>query len=251
MPDAKTSATTDGHDGLRGLDRLLRLQDLDLQLARLTARLEQIEGGADVRTTRERRSVAETALGELKLSIDDVAREQRKLEGDVESIDHKRRDEEHRLYDGTVANPKELQAIRAEVESLAARKGRMEDALLEVMERLEELEAQRPSLEQAAAEARADVDRVLASDADELERIERDIGHLSRDREAVVPGIDPGLLRLYEDLRKQKRGVGAAALKDGVCQGCHQKLSPMEIDRMKRAGGVWRCENCRRILVPA
>ncbi len=40
-----------------------------------------------------------------------------------------------------------------------------------------------------------------------------------------------------------------AALVDGVCQGCHQKLSPMELDRLKRASGVRRCDYCRRILV--
>jgi predicted nucleic acid-binding Zn-ribbon protein len=249
IPDADT--TVSDTSGLRGMDRLLRLQDLDLQIARLTARLDQIEGGADVRSTRERVAAAEAALGDLKLSIDDVAREQRKLEGDVESIDHKRRDEERRLYDGTVAHPKELQAIRAEVESLAGRKARMEDRLLEVMETLEELESRRPALEQDMAEARGGLDQILHSDAEELERIERDLGHLRRDREALVPAVDAGLLKLYEDLRKLKKGVGAAALKDGVCQGCHQKLSPMELDQMKRAGGVWRCGNCRRILIPA
>ena len=46
-------------------------------------------------------------------------------------------------------------------------------------------------------------------------------------------------------------GTGAAALKDGVCQGCHQKLSAMELSRLKRGGGVKRCEYCRRILVDA
>jgi predicted nucleic acid-binding Zn-ribbon protein len=248
IPDADTTMSD---ASLRGMDRLLRLQELDLQIARLTARLDQIEGGADVRTTRERVAAAEAELGDLRLSIEEVAREQRKLEGDVESLDHKRRDEERRLYDGTVAHPKELQAIRAEVESLSARKGRLEDRLLEVMEALEELESRRPPLEQAVAVARGGLDQVLHSDAEELERIERDLGHLGRDREALVPAVDAGLLKLYEGLRKLKKGVGAAALKDGVCQGCHQKLSPMELDQMKRAGGVWRCGNCRRILVPA
>jgi len=56
-------------------------------------------------------------------------------------------------------------------------------------------------------------------------------------------------LELYEELRPQKKGVAAAALIDGVCQGCHEKLSAMEVDRLKHADGVKRCEYCRRILV--
>jgi len=57
------------------------------------------------------------------------------------------------------------------------------------------------------------------------------------------------LLALYEDLRRSKKGVGVAELRAGICQGCHQKLSAMELDRLKRTEGVKRCEYCRRILI--
>ena len=36
---------------------------------------------------------------------------------------------------------------------------------------------------------------------------------------------------------------------DGVCQGCHQQLSAVDLDRLRRADGVRRCVQCRRILV--
>ena len=57
------------------------------------------------------------------------------------------------------------------------------------------------------------------------------------------------LLGLYEDLRRQKRGVGAAALTDSVCQACHQQLSHVYLDRLRHSEGVRRCEYCRRILI--
>ena len=65
----------------------------------------------------------------------------------------------------------------------------------------------------------------------------------------AAASIDAELLELYEDLRAHKKGVGAAALVDGVCQGCHETLSAVELDRIKRAEGIARCEHCRRILV--
>jgi predicted nucleic acid-binding Zn-ribbon protein len=43
--------------------------------------------------------------------------------------------------------------------------------------------------------------------------------------------------------------VGAAALVDGVCQGCHETLSAVELDHVRHAQDVPRCEHCRRILV--
>ena len=42
---------------------------------------------------------------------------------------------------------------------------------------------------------------------------------------------------------------GAAALVDVVCQACHEKLSALELDRLKHTEGVKRCEYCRRIVV--
>jgi predicted nucleic acid-binding Zn-ribbon protein len=83
----------------------------------------------------------------------------------------------------------------------------------------------------------------------ELERFEDELAENRATREKLVPEFDDELLELYEELRGQKRGVAVAALVDGVCQACHEKLSAMELDRLKRTEGVKRCEYCRRIVV--
>jgi predicted nucleic acid-binding Zn-ribbon protein len=31
--------------------------------------------------------------------------------------------------------------------------------------------------------------------------------------------------------------------------GCHEKLSAMELDKLRKTDGVKRCEYCRRILI--
>jgi predicted nucleic acid-binding Zn-ribbon protein len=36
---------------------------------------------------------------------------------------------------------------------------------------------------------------------------------------------------------------------DGVCRACHEKLSALELDRLKHTDGIKRCEYCRRIVV--
>ena len=43
--------------------------------------------------------------------------------------------------------------------------------------------------------------------------------------------------------------VAAVALEDGVCEGCHQMLSAVYLDRLKRSEDIRRCEYCRRILI--
>ena len=115
---------------------------------------------------------------------------------------------------------------------------------------------QREALEAGAAEARgtseqlrATVDQVAGASAQELAAVIAELEQRTAERASIAAEIDPELLELYEDLRSQKKGVGAATLVDGVCQGCHEQLSAMQLDKLKKTDGVRRCEHCRRILV--
>src|SRR5439155_4808540 len=96
-------------------ERLIQLQELDLSIDRLNARREMLEGQEDIRAASQRAAEAETRLGELKLDVDRVAREQLRLESDIDSMERKIEAERKRLYDGSVANAKELQSIEAEI----------------------------------------------------------------------------------------------------------------------------------------
>jgi len=236
-------------DQPRGAAQLLKLQEVDSSLDRLRARRATLEGGAEAEAARQRMRAAETVAGELRLAIDEVSQAVRRLEGDAEGFEQKISGEERRMFDGSVANPKELESIQAEVTNLRNRKSRVEDEVLENMERREELEAQLAVAEKGVEESRTGLSDLMGESEEELQQIERDIARLEAERDALTPAIDQELLDLYEDLRRQKKGVGAAALVDGVCQGCHQQLSPVALDRLRRTDGVRRCEHCRRILV--
>jgi len=230
---------------------LLELQELDLSIDRLAARVVALESLEDIRAARERAGQFETAVGDLKLNRDDLAREQSRLETDLDSMLRKIEAERKRMFDGSVANAKELQAIEAEIANLSHRRTDKEDRVLELMEQREEIDSRLAPLEQELAGARTMEAEVERTSAAELVDIRRTLDQLRGRRTELAARFDPELVDLYEDLRQSKKGVGVAALVDGVCQGCHQQLSPMYLDRLKRDGGVRRCEYCRRILIPS
>lgn len=234
---------------IKGYDRLLELQELDMSIDRLEARRRDLEAGTDVDAARTQADDAGERVGELRLALDSVRREETRLEGEIASLDLRIQAEQGRLYDGSVANPRELQSIEAEVTNLRGRKTRLEDEELDQMERREELESRLPSLETELREARDRLAEVETSSERELEEIGTSLEQRRAERARLTPEVDEDLLDLYESLRSQKRGVGAAALKDGVCQGCHETLSPLALDRIRRSDDIPRCENCRRILV--
>jgi hypothetical protein len=101
----------------------------------------------------------------------------------------------------------------------------------------------------AAAEARKRWEETVGASADELADIAKHLEATATERGAIASQLDPELLDLYDDLRASKKGIGAAALVDGACQGCHQTLSAVQVDRLKKTEGIKRCEHCRRILV--
>jgi uncharacterized protein len=235
---------------MKGYDRLLDLQELDLSIDRLEQRRRELESQDDVEEARRQADAAEERVGELRLALDSVRREEGRLDNETTSLDLRIRAEQARMYDGSVANPRELQSIEAEINNLRARKARLEDEELDQMERREDMESRLPRLESELAEARRRLGDTESSSERELVEVARSLTERRAERETMIPEFDEDLLDLYESLRAQKRGVGAASLEDGVCQGCHEALSPLALDRLKRTEGIRRCENCRRILVP-
>lgn len=234
---------------MRGMDRLLDLQAIDTGIDRLEQRRGQLEAGEELSAARKEMEEAEARLGEIRLASDAVTSESRRLEHEIESMNAKLAAEEKRMYDGSIANAKELEALQHEIAALKERRSRAEDELLEQMVRREDLDTRGTAADTEVHEARARVDALGGDSVRELEGIETELTARRDERAAIVPEVDEELLELYEDLRRQKHGVGAAAIVDGVCQACHEQLSAVELDRLKRTDGVKRCEYCRRIVV--
>jgi predicted nucleic acid-binding Zn-ribbon protein len=229
--------------------RLLDLQALDLTIDRLTRRRHTLEAEEDLIAARAEADAAEAAFGELRLQIDAIDRDNAKLEHEIDSIGQKRAAEEVRMYDGSVANAKELEAMGREVENLKRRTTDREDELLAALEVREGIEVRAKDAEARVTELRTRVEQVSADTTTELSTVRADLERHAGERASLAEQIAPDLLELYDELRAQKKGVGAAALVDGVCQGCHETLSAVELDHVKHADGVPRCEHCRRILV--
>jgi hypothetical protein len=231
------------------MDRLLELQALDTSIDRLEQRQGQLEAGEELSAARKEMEEAEARLGELRLASDAIASESTRLEHEIDSISAKLAAEEKRMYDGSIANPKELEALQHEIASLKERRARAEDQLLEQMVRKEDIDARAADAERETAAARSRVEALGGDAMRELDQVVADLSTRRAEREALASAFDEELLELYEDLRRQKHGVGAAAIVDGVCQACHEKMSAVELERLRRTDGVKRCEYCRRIVV--
>ena len=229
--------------------RLLDVQDLDTRLDQTAHRRRTLPVLERIAELAAQVADLEAALVTSRTAASDLRRELAKAETDVEQVRSRAGRDRARLDAG--AGAKDAQALTSELESLARRQADLEDVELAVMERLEAHTATLADLERAHGElldqqavSTAERDRAQGELDDEAER-------LRTERAAAAAGLDAGLLALYEKLRTQLAGRGAAALRGRQCDGCRMELNPLDLERIRSApeDQVVRCEECGRILV--
>lgn len=135
--------------------------------------------------------------------------------------------------------------------SLAKRQGDLEDVVLEVMERREAAQERVKELTGRVESVQAKVNDAAARRDAATEAIDAEVATVTKERELVAATIPDALLKLYDKLRVQQGGVGAARLYQRRCEGCRLELNITEVNEVRAAAAdeVVRCENCRRILV--
>ncbi len=159
--------------------------------------------------------------------------------------------DQQRLDSGTVTSPKDLESIQREIVSLAKRQGDLEDVVLEVMERRESAQERVAELTDRVAAVQAKADDATARRDAATSEIDGETTTITKERELVAASVPADLLKLYDKLRAQQGGVGAARLYQRRCEGCRLELNITEVNDVKAASRdtVLRCENCHRILV--
>ncbi len=231
----------------KSLADLLDLQDVDSQIDRLLAErsnLSALEAYKKAHKTHEKASASLTQLvedqKETAMSLD-------KHEGELELFEGKINAHEQRLFAGGLS-ARDAEHMRLDVASLKKRRSTMEDDVLALLDRNEELEQAVSTATDALAAALSTMQAHEAEVAEAWKRIDGEIARKESRKEAIVLLVDPEILELYESLRSHKEGVGAARLADGVCGGCHLTLSAAEQLEVL-ADEPPRCLHCRRILV--
>jgi predicted nucleic acid-binding Zn-ribbon protein len=231
--------------------RLLELADIDAELTRLEHRRRGLPEHAELSRLEQRDRELRDELAVLQAQEGDLRREQTKAEADVEQVRTRIDRDRIRLDAGQVSSPRELENLQSEIESLHRRQSDLEEVVLDVMERQEttesRLQAARAEREQVSADAAV---AITSRDAS-LAEIGEQAGKAADRRAAVLADEPADLVDLYERLRVQHGGVGAAALRRGRCEGCHLSLNTVDLNAIRAAAAdeVLRCEECRRILV--
>jgi predicted nucleic acid-binding Zn-ribbon protein len=230
---------------------LLEAQVRDTRLTQLTHKADNLAERANLAETSARLERLRKEIIAAQTIVSDLEGDQRKADADVDLVRERSRKDRELLDSGSIGDPKQLHNLQRELESLARRQMELEDVELEIMERLEGamkavdvLTAEQSELFTRQAELES---RVAA----QMSVIDDERATVSDERQQIAAGLPADLLGLYEKVRADHGGLGAAPLHRGRCEGCHLQLPPQELAEIAAAPAdeVLRCEECRRILV--
>ncbi|MEV0686817.1 C4-type zinc ribbon domain-containing protein [Nocardia sp. NPDC050378] len=229
--------------------KLLQLAAVDAELTRIAHRRTALPEQQEVaRLAAERNGYKDAAVA-VEIGIDDLDRDIRKLEGEVEAV-RKREDRDRAmLASGSVA-AKQLSELQHELGSLERRRAVLEDELLTVMEQREAMAADHDHAGARLSKADqdlADAERLRDEAMADLEVAQQ---RCENDRAALI-GLFPGELLAVYDKQRAAHGVGAALLQARRCGACRIEIDRGEMQRIAKAApdAVVRCPECGAIMV--
>ncbi len=224
---------------------LFQLQAIDLELDAHHARLRQIEAetGESPAVRAAQRQVVEA---EARLAADRASL--RALEQDLQALNEKIAEVEERLYGGQVANPKELQDLQRDVDSLKRRRDALEEKQLETLIRIESEEADLAGLARQLAQSEDAAAQTNTSLVAEHEKLRLRVARLEDEREAALASVPKADQEIYDHLRHSKKGRAVTRLEDGVCAACGVALSSSQLQIARQGSELARCSNCDRII---
>ena len=226
---------------------LIQLQQLDTELDTAYKRIQEIDtllldrSALDkaIRAHQELESVHAEKSKSLKHAEHEAALQNTKLEQN-----------QRKLYSGAITNPKELEDLQLESNSLSKYLLVLEERQLEAML---ESDKSRENLESAAAKmdkTTRDWEETQRLLNEEKKSLLSEISALSDKKKRFLENEELPDLPIYQSLRKTSGGIAVTLMIDSSCTSCGASIPSAIEQAAKSPTKLAFCPTCKRILHP-
>jgi predicted nucleic acid-binding Zn-ribbon protein len=228
---------------------LLQLAELDAELSRIDHRAKHLAEQQQVEEAQSGHREANDRLAAVQIALEDLDAQVAKFESEIDAV-RQREDRDRSLLAAGTVDAKQLTELQHELGTLERRQSSLEDSLLEVMERREELQSQQAGELEEIDELQSKLtDAQRACDAARTEIDQLRHQSVSR-RDELVAELNADLVALYERQRV-RGGAGAGLLQGRRCGACRIEIDKGELARISAAAEdeLLRCPECGAILL--
>ncbi len=229
---------------LPDLERLIRLQEVELQIKYLTDRIELLP-----RKMEELESKLNVTLQHLKAGKDrliKLASEKKKLEVGIQDLELKISKYRGQLTD--VKTNEQYRSLLNEIEFANGHIRKIEDEILVQMEEEETLRLENARIEQQLAKEQAVVNAEKKAAEAEVEQDRKLLDTAEVDRHQLIQSLDPALYETYTRIASIRKGVALARAVDESCQDYHVRIRPHLLSQVMSGETIVACDSCDRIL---
>ena len=227
------------------LSQLIELQELDLEIQRISDRLLRIPAERHQTENEFNRQAAEFL--DLKSKHQQIIEDRKQLEAELATT---QRNLEKFEQDKTrVTNEREYTAVLREIDAAKKHIAAIETELLKGMEETENLEAELALKTPDVERMRAEMDQSIAALDREHEEANRSIEACEERRKKLAAEIPRQLFSAYDRMSRGRRGQALSPVgSNGICAACRMKVRPKVFSDVRRGDTMVTCENCGRIL---
>jgi uncharacterized protein len=227
------------------LSQLIELQELDLEIQRISDRLLKIPEEHD-RTENEFKQHAAEFL-DLKSKHEQTLEDRKQLEADLAAT---QQNHEKFEQDKTrVRNEKEYTAVLREIDAARKHVSALETGILKRMEELEALDTELAIRAPDVERLRAEVDLSLSALEKEDAEANRLLVEFGVRRKKLAGQMPKHLFSTYERLSRLGRGQALAEVRtNGICAACRVRVRPKIFSDVRKGDQLIICENCGRML---
>jgi predicted nucleic acid-binding Zn-ribbon protein len=228
---------------------LAEVVEIDAEVARLAHRRSHLPELQRYNEVQAEQHAGNDRVAAMQLALDDLETQVGRFETEIDAV-RLREDRDRSLLTSGTPDAKQLSDLQHELETLQRRQSSLEDSLLEVMERREDLQLEQSRGLAAINDLQAELASVQQARDEALAEIDRASEDRAKRRAELMAGLDAELVELYERQRSSA-GVGAGLLQGRRCGACRIELDRGELARISAAADddVLRCPECRAILL--
>ena len=223
---------------------LYKLQQIDMEILAFHQKLKSVP--PKIQELEESLHVHREKLQKKQGQLAEAETEQRSGTGELEMKQARRGRYQAQLRD--VKTNKEYQALDKEISFLEMEEAEMEDEILSVMLRIDQLKEELVQQQKAFDAERVKNNKQKAQYDQEAEVLKAEIAAWQGKRREFLPKIDQSLMGQYQERFQRQRSGLVSLVVDNACGSCHLTIPPQTIQEARKYEQFIRCGSCKRIL---
>jgi len=155
-----------------------------------------------------------------------------------------------KMYSGSVTNPKDLEDLQLESESLKKYLSVLEERQLEAMLDMEEAQKEFNTASSEADDIQKNMDAEHANLLSEKEGLEISISDLTVQKESYLSSTEIPDFPVYKSLRNSSGGIAVTLMISNSCSSCGANIPSAIAQEARSPVKLAFCPTCKRILHP-